>query len=131
MCVDPNDALWTLHTSDAGDDPDGHRVIAPEHDWEGALAHRLFNGISYRAARTQDWLDILWVTRTSRPVICGGGNLDIPEVVNGITERPHLLGNAGRAKDLGAKSGTAPASAELERDSNECCCARSPYSEKE
>lgn len=131
MRIDPNNALRTFHTSDAGDHPDGHGVIAPEYNREGIFTHDAFKGVGYRAAGGQDRLDVLWMTRTSRPVVCRGRNFDISEVVNGVAECLHLLGNAGGAKDLRAKSRTAPASAELEWDSDECCSARSPYSEKE
>jgi hypothetical protein len=129
--IDPNHALRTLHASDAGDHPDRHGVVPTEHNRECVLTHGAFNDISYRAAGAENRLNVLRVTWTSRAISRCVGNLDIPEVVNGVSERLQLLSNAGCAKDLGTKSRTAPAGAELERDSNECCCARSPYSEKE
>src|ERR1700686_2026487 len=129
MRIDPNNTLRTFYTSDPGDHPDGHGVIAPEYNREGTFSHGALEGVSYRAAGAEDGLDVFRMTRTSRPIVCRGGNLDIPEIVNGVAECLHLLGNAGGAQDLGAKSRTAPASAELERDSDKCCSARNPYSE--
>jgi hypothetical protein len=92
-------------------------MITAEHDREGTIAHRCFDGIGNGATRGKDRLHVLGMTWTPRTIICGRRNVYIAEIVYRVAKFLQVRSYAGSTHNLRAKSGAAPAGTELEWDS--------------